>query len=166
MAWVVPQCPRLCCSWPAWCTHDRHDHLFDSAVLGKLKTVLILATAAKLIKMTRSQFSANNYCTTKSIEELKEIDLTRGITAIIYAIIVALILVFLLCNRAYKQRTERLLLYLLFGTAVTEVIKALGMEYQFEYSHQEKVCKWLAFFMYWSSCTMFTFTFGIIINFI
>ena len=39
------------------------------------------------------------------------------------------------------------------------------MEHQFKYnnSDQEEVCKWLGFFVYWSSSTMFTFTFGIII---
>ena len=110
--------------------------------------------------MKGSQFDTN--CTTMSIGQLKEINLTRGITAVICAFVVALVFFFLICNGAFKQRTERLLLYLLFGTAVTELIKALGMERQFHYDHQEIVCKWLAFITYWSSCTMFTFAFSIV----
>ena len=110
--------------------------------------------------MKGSQFDTN--CTNMSIVHLKEINLTRGITAVICAFVLALIFFFLVCNGAFKQRTERFLLYLLFGTALTEVIKALGMERQFHYKYQETVCKWLAFVTYWSSSTMFTFTFSII----
>lgn len=114
--------------------------------------------------MEGSQFNTN--CTTFTVRQLKDINLTRGVTAIICAIVLIIIFVFLICNKAYKKRAERLLLYLLFGTVVTELIKALGMEHQFHYEHQEIVCKWLAFITYWSSSTMFTFTFAIIVHLI
>lgn len=97
-----------------------------------------------------------------TIAHMKEINLTTGVTAVVCACILALIFFFLICNRAFKQRTERLLLYLLIGAMATEVIMALGMEQQFHYEHQDIVCKWLAFVTYWSSSTMFTLAFSII----
>ena len=108
-----------------------------------------------------SQFNLN--CTDFTGSQLKAINLTRSIMALVCVLIVTLILLFLLCYKAYSTTFERLYLYVIIATLFSELIQALGIEHQFEYEKQEKVCFWLGFITHWTSIMVFIFAFGIIL---
>lgn len=108
-----------------------------------------------------SQFNLN--CTNFTAAQLKAINLTRSIMALVCVVIVVLILLFLLCYKAYSTTFERLYLYVIFATLFSELIQALGIEHQFQYENQEKVCFWLGFVTHWTSVMVFIFALGIIL---
>ena len=107
------------------------------------------------------QFNIN--CTTFTGEQLKAINLIRSIVAIICVIIVALILVFLLCHKAYSSTFQRLYIYVIIATLISESIQACGIEHQFHYQGQKVVCFWLAFITHWTSIMVFIFAFETIL---
>ena len=108
-----------------------------------------------------SQFNLN--CTNFNGSQLKAINLTRSIMALVCVVIVILILLFLLCYKAYSTTFQRLYLYVIIATLFSELIQALGIEHQFQYENQEKVCFWLGFVTHWTSVMVFMFAFGIIL---
>ena len=108
-----------------------------------------------------SQFNLN--CTNFTGAQLKAINLTRSIMALVCVVIVALILLFLLSYKAYSTTFERLYLYVIIATLFSELIQALGIEHQFQYEKQEKICFWLGFVTHWTSVMVFIFAFGIIL---
>ena len=77
-------------------------------------------------------------------------------------VIVILILLFLLCYKVYSTTFQRLYLYVIIATLFSELIQPLGVEHQFQYKKQEKVCFWLGFITHWTSVMVFMFAFGII----
>lgn len=107
------------------------------------------------------QFKTN--CTTFTGEQLQAINLTRSIVAIICVITVALILLFLLCHKAYSSTFQRLYIYVIIATLFSESIQACGIEHQFHYQGQEEVCFWLAFITHWTSIIVFIFAFETIL---
>ena len=107
------------------------------------------------------QFNIN--CTTFTGEQLKAINLTRSIVAIICVIIVALILVFLLCHKAYSSTFQRLYIYVIIASLFSESVQACGIEHQFHYQGQKVVCFWLAFITHWTSIMVFMFAFETIL---
>ena len=108
-----------------------------------------------------SQFNLN--CTNFTGVQLKAINLTRSIMALVCVVTVALILLFLLCYKAYSTTFERLYLYVIIATLFSELIQTLGVEHQFQYENQETVCFWLGFVTHWTSVMVFIFAFGIIL---
>ena len=108
-----------------------------------------------------SQFNLN--CTDFTEVELKAINLTRSIMALVCVVIVALILAFLLSYKAYSTTFQRLYLYVVIMTLFSELIQALGIEHQFHYERQEEVCFWLGFITHWTSVMVFIYAFGIIL---
>lgn len=107
------------------------------------------------------QFNIN--CTTFTGEELKAINLTRSIVAILCVIIVVLILVLLLCHKAYTSTFQRLYIYVIIATLISESVQACGIEHQFHYHGQKVVCFWLAFITHWTSIMVFIFAFETIL---
>ena len=61
----------------------------------------------------------------------------------ICVVIVTLILLLLLCYKAYSTTFQRLYLYVTIATLFSEIVKALGIEHQFQYETQAQVCFWL-----------------------
>ena len=113
--------------------------------------------------MEEGDYQFNLNCTNFTGAQLKAINLTRSIMALICVVIVALILLFLLCYKAYSTTFERLYLYVIIATLFSEAVEALGVEHQFYYEKQEKVCFWLGFVTHWTSVMVFIFAFGIIL---
>ena len=107
------------------------------------------------------QFSIN--CTTFTGEQLKAINLTKSIIAIVCVIIVALILLFLLCHKAYFSTFQRLYIYVIIATLFSESVQVCGIEHQFHYQEQKVVCFWLAFITHWTSIMVFVFAFETIL---
>lgn len=100
-----------------------------------------------------SQFNSN--CTNFTTSQLKHINMTRSVTAMVCVLIVALILLFLIANKAYTSTLQRLYIYLLIGTLFSEAVQAVGLEHQWKYRIQEELCKWLAFITHWTSVMVF-----------
>ena len=107
------------------------------------------------------QFNIN--CTTFTGEQLLAINLTRSIVAIVCVIIIALILLFLLCHKAYSSTFQRLYIYVIIATLFSESVQACGIEHQFHYQGQKVVCFWLAFITHWTSIMVFIFAFETIL---
>ena len=107
------------------------------------------------------QFNIN--CTTFTGEQLKAINLTRSIVAIVCVIIVVLILLFLLCHKTYSSTFQRLYIYVIVATILSESVQACGIEHQFHYRGQKVVCFWLAFITHWTSIMVFIFAFETIL---
>lgn len=107
------------------------------------------------------QFNLN--CTTFTGEQLKAINLTRSITAMVCAVIVALIFFFLLCNKVYSKTFGKLYIYVIIATIFSESIQACGIEHQFHYEGQEEVCFYLAFITHWTSVIIFIYAFETIL---
>ena len=103
------------------------------------------------------QFNLN--CTTFTGAQLKAINLTRSIVAIVCVIIVASILLFLVCHKAFSSTFQRLYMYVIVATVFSESVQACGIEHQFHYQGQKVVCFWLAFITHWTSIMVFIFAF-------
>ena len=103
----------------------------------------------------------NTNCTDLSIEQLRHANLARGLTAVFCVVVCAVVLLFILYNKAFSSTFQRLLLYLLTGTMIVEIIGALNLEQQFHFSGQENMCVWLGFLINWAGLTMMSLEFGI-----
>ena len=108
-----------------------------------------------------SQFNMN--CTNFTVEDLKVINRTRNIPAMICAVITLAILLYLMYYKAYSSLLQRLYLYLVVGTLFTEIAVALNIEHQWHYKGQETVCVWLGFFTQWTYVLVFIFSYEIVL---
>ena len=111
--------------------------------------------------MNGSQFNMN--CTNFTVEDLKVINRTRNIPAMICAVITLAILIYLICYKAFSSLFQRLYLYLVIGTLFAEISVALSIEHQWHYRGQETVCVWLGFFTQWGCVLVFIFSYEIVI---
>ena len=103
-------------------------------------------------------------CTSFTIEDLKFFNRLRNITALICAAITLAILLFLICQKAYSSLFQRLYLYLVIGTLLTEIAVGLNIEHQWHYKHQETVCVWLGFFTQWTYVLVFILSYEIVVH--
>ena len=106
---------------------------------------------------TQYQFDLN--CTTFTGEQLKRINLIRGVMAMVCVLIVAIILLFLLCYKIYSTTFQRLYIYVIVADLFSEAMQACGIEHQFHYEGQKQVCFYLAFITHWTSIMVFMFAF-------
>ena len=110
---------------------------------------------------THHQFDLN--CTTFTGEQLKSINLTRSVMAMVCVVIVAIILLLLFCYKFYSTTFQRLYIYVIVATLFSEAVQACGIEHQFHYEGQNHVCFYLAFITHWTSIMVFMFAFEIIL---
>ena len=108
-----------------------------------------------------SQFNLN--CTSFTEDQLKSLNLTRSITAVVGALLLLSISVLLICHGAFSSRFQRLYFYLLIVTFLVELSISLSIEHQFQYNGQDNVCVFLGFATEWLSVTQMFYTFEIII---
>ena len=108
-----------------------------------------------------SQFNLN--CTNFTVEELKFLNRSRNIPAMICAVITLAILLYLICSKAYSSLFQRLYLYLVIGTLFAETAIALSIEHLWRYKGQETVCEWIGFFVQWTHVLVFIFSYEIVI---
>ena len=109
-----------------------------------------------------SQFNMN--CTDFTVEDMKFFNRLRNITALICAAITLAILLFLICQKAYSSLFQRLYLYLVIGTLLTEIAVGLTIEHQWHYRRQETVCVWLGFFTQWTYVLVFILSYEIVVH--
>ena len=98
-----------------------------------------------------SQFNLN--CTNFTVDQLKVLNLTRGVTAMVCAGVTLSIIIFLVYHKAFSSMFQRLYIYLLIVTFLIELSISLSVEHQFQYSGQEEVCVLLGFITNWLSVT-------------
>ena len=79
------------------------------------------------------------------------------------AVIMALILTFLLCHKAYSSTFQRLYIYVIIATLFSEAVQTCGIEHQFHYDGQKQICFYLAFITHWTSVMVFMFAFETIL---
>ena len=98
------------------------------------------------------------------IQELKDLNFSRCITAAVCALILILLLVILCCSKAYSTMTHRIFLYLIFATLAEEVLFAANLILQPYFKinstaedNFEGPCRILGFLAHWSSmCSAFS----------
>ena len=72
------------------------------------------------------------------------------------------ILLFLFIQKAYSTIFQRLYLYLVLGTFMTQIASSFTMEHQWQYKGQEIVCVWLGFILLWTYYLVFIFSYEIV----
>jgi len=94
-----------------------------------------------------SQFNMN--CTNFTDSEWKSLNLVRSIAAMIGTVIIFAILLFLVYNKLYSSLFQRLYLYLIIATLVSEISGVISIEHLWHYERQEGVCEGVGFFLAW-----------------
>ena len=112
------------------------------------------------ILSSSSQFNLN--CTHFTEEQLKSLNLTRGVTAVACAVLVLSISILLICHKSFSSTFQRLYFYLLIITVLIELFISLSIERQFQYKGQNDVCVFLGFTTQWLSVIQMLYTFEII----
>ena len=105
----------------------------------------------------------NMKCTNFTVEQMKEVNLTRAVTAMACSVFLLLIFLLLVCHKAFSSSFQRLFLYLIFVTFLIEVSISLSVERQFQYKGQQEVCVVLGFVTQWLSVTQLLYKFEIIV---
>lgn len=108
-----------------------------------------------------SQYDLN--CTNLTVQELLNMNLSRGITAAVCVVILITILVFLCLSKAYVSVVERLFLYLIVATLACEICLTATVEHQFQYTHQDMVCSAIGLVTHWSTAVVILCALGVIV---
>ena len=109
-----------------------------------------------------SQFLLN--CTDLNITQLKTINTARSVAGATCTLIITLILLHILCNKAFTSILQRLFLYLVLATIVQEALIAVSFEHQFRYPGQREFCTVYGFFIQWSGVVMFNFALAVMLH--
>ena len=104
----------------------------------------------------------NMNCTDFTIGAWKSLNLLRGILTMLGAIIILAILSFLIYFKAYRSLLQRLYLYLIIATLLSEITGILSIEHQWQYKGQETVCVWIGLLTVWTYVQLFFFSYEII----
>ena len=107
----------------------------------------------------QSQFNLN--CSNITVEQLKKLNLAKGISGSISLTMVALILLFLVFYRAYGSTLQRLFIHLTIVTCLHDVSFVIELEHQFEYHGQKQFCEFVGFLDMWTSTMVYNFIIGI-----
>jgi len=94
------------------------------------------------------------------MEQLKTINLTRGIFGAISLVIVTLVLLFLVLYKAYTTTLQRLFVHLTIVTCLHDVSFVIELEHQFKYYGQKQFCAFVGFFDTWTSSMVYLSSLG------
>ena len=108
-----------------------------------------------------SQYYLN--CTNLTESQLNHMNLSRGLTAAVCVIILAIILVVLCTSKAYSSIMQRLYLYLILATIFRELCLTATLEHQYYYEHQDQVCVALGFVTHYASIVVILSALGVIL---
>ena len=108
----------------------------------------------------QSQFDLLN-CSNMTMEQLKSLNLARGISGAVSLLTVASILLFLVFYKAYASTLQRLFFHLTIVTCVHDVSFVLQLEHQFQYRSQKQFCEFVGFLDMWASTMVYNFIIGI-----
>ena len=88
--------------------------------------------------INHSQFS--NSCSNFTTDELVSLNLAFSCSGAVCCFVSSVITLLLLISKSYHSVLQRLLLYLMVATALSELFLAASIEHHFPYSEQDKVC--------------------------
>ena len=108
-----------------------------------------------------SQFNMN--CTNFTDASWKSLNLVRSIVAVIGTVIILAILLFLVYNKVYSSFFQRLYLYLIIATLLSEITGVISIEHMWHYKGQEAVCIGVGFLLSWTYVLLFIFSYEIIV---
>jgi len=91
-------------------------------------------------------------CTNFTDYDWKSLNLARGIAAMIGTVIIFAILLFLVYNKLYSSLFQRLYLYLIIATLLSDISRVFSIEHLWHYEGQEKVCEGVGFFSCMDIC--------------
>ena len=96
-------------------------------------------------------------------EQLKSLNLARGVTAAVGMVLLLSISILLICHKAFSNTFQRFYFYLLIVTFLVEVLICLSIERQFQYKGQNDICVFLGYTTQLLSVTQMFYTFKIIV---
>ena len=108
--------------------------------------------------MVESNFKVN--CSNFTLAQLEGLNYVRSISAMVCAVVTLLVLLGLICNKAYKTTLQRLFFYLTIVVLLQLVFISMDIQLQFQFSHQDELCKWTAFFTQWMAVATYFFAVG------
>ena len=88
-------------------------------------------------------------CTNLTAQQFRHMTIIRSTVALISIAVLVVMLVFLCLSKAYRSLVQRLLIYLIGTTVLSETFQACNLEYIFQFSHQDLVCTILGFLTNW-----------------
>ena len=109
-----------------------------------------------------SQFNLD--CTNFTVDVFKHLNRLNTGIAFVCSVIALVILIHLICSKAFSSLLKRLYFYLIAATLFNVTIMALNIEHQWQYRGQDEVCKWLGFFANFSYVLVFTFSCEVIVH--
>ena len=112
--------------------------------------------------VNNSQFNMN--CTNFTEADWKSLNLVRSIAAILGTVIIFAILLFLVYYKMYSSLFQRLYLYLIIATLLSEVTGVISIEHLWHYKGQEAVCVGVGLFLSWTYVLLFIFSYEIIFH--
>ena len=99
-------------------------------------------------------------CSNFTLAQLEGLNYTRSISAMVCAVVTLLVLLALICNKAYKTTLQRLFFYLTIVVLLQLVFISMNIQLLFTFSHQDELCKWTAFFTQWMAVATYFFAVG------
>ena len=108
-----------------------------------------------------SQFFLN--CTNLSQNELESINVARGVSGFVCAMISIIMICLLLFYKSYKSVLQRLFLVFTVDTVILEILLGLQIEHRFKYQGQDQFCTALGFLIQWTGSMTYTYSLGIVI---
>ena len=112
--------------------------------------------------INESQFNMN--CTSFTEGDWKSLNLVRSIAAILGTVIILAILCFLIYYKVYSSLFQRLYLYLITVTLLSEITGVVSIEHQWYYESQEQVCVGIGLVLAWTYVLLFIFSYEIIVH--
>ncbi len=93
--------------------------------------------------------------------DLAEINLVFSVTGAVCCFISILIILYIVCGKAYHTVLQRLFLYLMVAIVLRELFIAAAIEHHWNYQQQDMVCRSIGFLWNWTGVLVFAFTVGI-----
>ena len=113
------------------------------------------------LRINESQFNMN--CTNFTEADWKSLNLIRSIAATLGTVMILAILSFLIYYKVYSSLLQRLYLYLIVSTLLSDITGVISVEHLWHYEGQDAVCVGVGLFLAWTYVLLFIFSYEIIV---
>ena len=103
-------------------------------------------------------------CTNFTEADWRSLNLVRSVAAMLGALVILATLSLLIYYKAYSSLFQRLYLYLIVMTLLSEVTGVISIEHQWYYHKQDAVCVASGFLLAWTYVSLFIFSYEIIVH--
>ena len=104
-----------------------------------------------------------NHCSSFTSDQLLSLNLCHGLNAAVCCLFSCVIILLLLISKSYRTVLQRMLLYLMIATVLSELTLAATIEHQYYYPQQDEVCFWVGYLSNWAAMLNAVFTIGVMI---